>query len=382
MKGVGLFIPLIILLVHFLLRFGGRSYSHSDTLQSVNILHNPALLDFNTGLTLIAIQAEMNNEDYSSAEAFYNKLNSYFQALKHEGIPLDSSLVLFPEHIGTWLVAAEEHRWITASDKISTAMALMAIAHPLQLIKNLLHAPKGLSDKIAYALFRTKSGVMSNSYFDTFTRLSTIHKCFIIAGSIVLPEVNPGDDPLTFDDGPLFNQSFLFHPNGQIDSTVVRKIYPIDSELGFLSGAKPPSTPVYTIGNHRVGVLICADSWSPGLYLNLKENRPDILAVPSFATGNQLMDKLWMGYNGQETPEDVKQEDINSITERAAWMKYGLCGRIHSSGAKMGMNVFLRGQLWDLGSDGQSSFISTGSQDSLLGSTGTSTILVSRMADN
>ena len=46
-------------------------------------------------------------------------------------------------------------------------------------------------------------------------------------------------------------------------------------------------------------------------------------------------------------PPDVDANDVGHITEARAWNKYALAGRIHSSGAAYGMNVFLRGKLWD-----------------------------------
>jgi hypothetical protein len=44
--------------------------------------------------------------------------------------------------------------------------------------------------------------------------------------------------------------------------------------------------------------------------------------------------------------------DIGSITQEDAWVKYTLPGRLPGSGIPAGMTVFLRGKLWDLGTDG------------------------------
>jgi hypothetical protein len=55
----------------------------------------------------------------------------------------------------------------------------------------------------------------------------------------------------------------------------------------------------------------------------------------------------WLGYNGWQIPADVDRSDIKKLTEAQAWQKYALAGRIKSSGAKFGMNIFLRGKLWD-----------------------------------
>lgn len=51
-------------------------------------------------------------------------------------------------------------------------------------------------------------------------------------------------------------------------------------------------------------------------------------------------------------PDDVDPKDVGRLTEGQAWLKYSLPGRLRSSGANWGLTVFLRGALWDLGSDG------------------------------
>ena len=38
-------------------------------------------------------------------------------------------------------------------------------------------------------------------------------------------------------------------------------------------------------------------------------------------------------------------------TEGEAWRKYALAGRLAQSGARHGLNVFLRGSLWDMKAD-------------------------------
>ena len=43
---------------------------------------------------------------------------------------------------------------------------------------------------------------------------------------------------------------------------------------------------------------------------------------------------------------------MGRIDEATAWRKYALAGRIASSGARAGLNVFLHGKLWDLGAEG------------------------------
>jgi hypothetical protein len=48
----------------------------------------------------------------------------------------------------------------------------------------------------------------------------------------------------------------------------------------------------------------------------------------------------------------VDTTDIGKITLREAWLKYTLPGRLKGQN-RYGMNVSLRGKLWDMGSDGE-----------------------------
>jgi hypothetical protein len=97
-----------------------------------------------------------------------------------------------------------------------------------------------------------------------------------------------------------------------------------------------------------MGILICADSWFPQAYAYLNAKGIEMLAVPSYeALEPQSWNRPWPGYDGWQTPADVDANDIKNITEGQAWQKYSLAGRIQLSGARYGMNVFLRGKLWD-----------------------------------
>ena len=101
-----------------------------------------------------------------------------------------------------------------------------------------------------------------------------------------------------------------------------------------------------------MGVLICADSWYNTAYDNLNSQKADFVVVPSYTAGDGSMAKLWAGYSGATTPVEAKA-DIGRITEQEAWLKYAMSTRIKTqTNIKKGINVFLRGNLWDLGTDG------------------------------
>ena len=64
--------------------------------------------------------------------------------------------------------------------------------------------------------------------------------------------------------------------------------------------------------------------------------------------------------NPRLDPRDFDRADFKRITYEQAWIKYALPARFALAGVKDGMNVFLRGRFWDLGSDGETILIQDG----------------------
>ncbi len=92
----------------------------------------------------------------------------------------------------------------------------------------------------------------------------------------------------------------------------------------------------------------------------MRELGVQMVAVVSFAHGNGSSTRPWAGYSGAPCPADVDSADIGTITEAEAWRRYALAGRAGTSRARCGVNVFLRGSLWDLGSDGRTTMVRDG----------------------
>ena len=120
-----------------------------------------------------------------------------------------------------------------------------------------------------------------------------------------------------------------------------------------MASAKVGEFKVYDTAAGKLAVTICADSWYPEVYDQIKSQGATLLAIPSYSTPSGIWSSKWQGYNGAPNPSDVDQSDINSITEEMAWLKYSMAGRAQQAGIQHGMNIFLRGDLWDLGDDGK-----------------------------
>jgi hypothetical protein len=198
------------------------------------------------------------------------------------------------------------------------------------------------------AIFRMKAARMAESYQAVFSQLARQYSVTVVAGSIILPAPHIAGGRLILNHGPLRNASIVCRPNGTLHSRPIYKAFPTSDELPFIPPAPLSGIPSFDTPAGRLGVLICADSWFPQAYARLHEQGIDLLAVPSYESLEpRSWNGPWLGYDGWQAPADVDVNDIKNIPEGQAWKKYSLAGRIQSSGARYGMNIFLRGKLWD-----------------------------------
>jgi hypothetical protein len=295
---------------------------------------------------LLGIEPYMIPQDYATKKSFFSKLNGYLLAAQREKWLGEKTILVFPEYIGTWLVLAGEDEAVFQSRTLTSAERGMVFRHPLKFVTSWLKSPeKGRAEA---AFFRMKANQMAEIYQDVFSQLARDYSVTIVAGSIVLPAPQISSEGLILTEGPLQNVSVIYRRDGTPEPHLIRKSFPTSSELPFTTPASTNDIPSFETPVGRLGVLICADSWFPQAYIPLKEQAIDLLAVPSFDVfGMEKWNQPWRGYDGWQAPVDVEASDINKITEAQAWNKYSLAGRIRSSGATYGINVFLRGKLWD-----------------------------------
>ncbi|MFC3414250.1 nitrilase-related carbon-nitrogen hydrolase [Algoriphagus hitonicola] len=301
---------------------------------------------------ILGIQPYMETRDYLNQDVFYSKLNGYLTAADQEGLVKRNSLILFPEYIGTWLVISGEKHAIAEKEKLEDAMSTLIISNLVDFGLSYFKARE--ENRKMGALFRMKSSKMAREYYYAFSRMAQEQKCYIAAGSIILPGPGVADGELIIDNSkPLYNASFIFGPDGKIIGQPVLKAFPIESEKSFLGSATTDDFPIFNLPMGKTSLLICADSWYPEFFQLMDEEEVEIVLVPSFLAEDRGMDRLWMGYTGASAPVGTDLNDIEKISEWEAWNKYALPAKINNTKAKVALNVFLRGNLWDLGSDGQ-----------------------------
>jgi hypothetical protein len=301
---------------------------------------------------IIGIQPYLTATSYSTAFNFEVSLRFYFEQLKRENKLNDKSIVVLPEYIGTWLVAANEKETIYKQETIEKAMITMVRSNLFSFLYGYLKSPA--KDKSKYAIFHLKAEKMAKQYQQVFAALAKEYKCTIVAGSIALPDasINSNGDLQIKQGAPIYNTSVIFRNDGSILPPLIKKIFPIDEELGFTASGDTAQQPVFSTKAGKMAVLICADSWYPQAYSNLI-NKADFIVVPSLGSKDSVWLAAWKGYNGFKAPADVDTTDYNKISEGDAWLKYSMTKRAANANIHQGMNVFFTGSLWDMKPEGR-----------------------------
>ncbi|CAH0148829.1 carbon-nitrogen hydrolase family protein [Pseudomonas brassicacearum] len=303
---------------------------------------------------LLGIQPELFPTDYQSPERLHRKLAAYLQAARDQGFLNAKSVVVLPEHIGTWLMVGGEKDELYQATTQKEAMHWLAASNPLAFLQALLSA-RGDS-RLDDAYLRMKAERMAHDYQALFGGLAKEFGITLVAGSIVLPEPSVSDGELKIGRGALYNSSLVFGSDGRPIGQPQRQRHPVFEQRDVLGADRPTAVQVIDTPAGRLGVLIGSDSWYPLHYRQLNDQGAQLIAVPAFITGRDTWDKPWSGYKGLSTPSEVSLKP-GEVSEGQAWHRLTLTGQLPISQARGGVSVFLRGQFWDSGSAGQS-FIS------------------------
>lgn len=306
---------------------------------------------------LLGIQPELFPTDYQSAERLHRKLAAYLQKAQDQGLLNEKTIVVLPEHVGTWLMVSGEKDELYQATTIKEAMNWLAVSNPLQFVRALISA-KG-DNRLDDAHLRMKAKGMAKDYQALFGGLAKEFHVTVVAGSIVLPEPSVIDGTLKIGRGALYNSSVVFGRDGLPIGQPQRQMHPIFAEHDVIEANGEHTLSVVDTPAGRLGVLIGSDSWYPDNYRKLDNQGAQLVAVPAFVSGRGTWDKPWRGYKGLSTPGSVSLK-AGELSEGQAWHRLTLTAQPPSSQAIAGMSVFLRGQFWDQGSAGQSFLSSNG----------------------
>ena len=299
---------------------------------------------------LLGIEPRLYPGDYQSAGRLYLKLQGHLREAREQGLLNDKTIVVFPEHIGTWLVAANAKPHVYSADTLLEATHWLIASRPFDYLSALLSSEAREDYKAA--VFKMHADYMAENYQQVFGSLASEFGVTIVAGSILLPTPSLVDGQLLPGTGPLYNVSLTFDRDGRPLGLPQRKVFPIESELAFTEPGQTNQLGVLQSPAGRLGVLLGADSLQESSYAPLALASSQLLVVPAFLRGEGQWQALWEGLDGSLPGDDMPEP--GELTEEQAWHQLALGGQIGKSGAIAGMTVFSRGKLWDLDTDGRS----------------------------
>lgn len=309
---------------------------------------------------LLGIQPELFPADYQSLERLHLKLSAYLRNARDMGLINDKTIVVLPEHVGTWLMVSGEKNQLYQATSLKEAMNWLSASNPLLFLRALISAQG--DNRLDDAYLRMKAPAMARDYQVLFGGLAKEFGVTLVAGSIALPNPSVSQGQLQVGHGALYNTSLVFDRDGLPLGQPQRQLYPIFDERGFIAPGDENAISVIDTPAGRLGILIGSDSWYPENYRTLNEKGAQLIAVPAFIVGKTTWDKPWGGYKSVSTPSEISLKP-GEVTEGDAWHRLTFTSSLPISTANAGVTVFLRGKFWDKHSTGQG-FISRNGQTS------------------
>lgn len=173
---------------------------------------------------VLLIRPQLYPLDYQSPEHLRLKLASSLDLARQQGLIRAHTLVVLPEHIGTWLLAGGEKVEFYRARNRKEVRDWLLLGNPLLALEVLF---KNLdADRLDEALLRMKAEGMSRDYQQLFSRLAREYHVTLQAGSILLPSPSIQQGQLHSGTGPLQNISLVFAPDGSLQGQPYIEAWP------------------------------------------------------------------------------------------------------------------------------------------------------------
>ncbi|TFF36449.1 nitrilase-related carbon-nitrogen hydrolase [Pseudomonas sp. RIT623] len=295
---------------------------------------------------LLGVEPLLYPVDYQNLTRLHRKLSAYLQQARDQGLINPRTVVVLPEHIGTWLWARGEKRELYQVTQRREAWQWLELSNPLRYGLAMLSASG--DDRRSDAHLRMKAAQMAADYQQLFGNLAREFGVTLVAGSIVLPAPYVQDGVLRAGNGPLFNSSLVFAGDGSLLGQPQHQQYPDSENRRYIHDGRAHPLQVLQTPAGRLGVLVGSDSWYPDNYQQLARQSVELIANPAFLSGKHSWQTPWRGNRHQAQSNGLALQR-GQVSEQSAWQQ------LTQSGAAgiTSMSVFMRGQFWELGSDGQ-----------------------------
>ena len=295
---------------------------------------------------LLGVEPLLYPNDYQNLQHLHRKLSAYLQQARAQGLVGPRTVVVLPEHIGTWLWARGEKNELYQVTHSREAEQWLELSNPLRYGLAMLRASG--DDRRADAHLRMKAQQMASDYQQLFGGLAKEFGVTLVAGSIVLPAPYVEKGVLHAGSGPLFNSSMVFASDGSLLGQPQRQQYPDSEVRRYIHHGRHFPLQVLQTPAGRLGVRIGSDSWYPENQRQLEQQQVQLIANPVFLSGKGSWEAPWRGNRHQDAAAELGLQR-GEVSEQTAWQRLTQAA---GSGVSS-MSVFMRGQFWEQASDGQ-----------------------------
>lgn len=294
---------------------------------------------------LACVQARTRVQHFASAETFAAVVDDLMEKAVR-ALPADvPRLVVFPEDFASGCIFIGDEEVVRDATSLRGAVAALVKRHFAGVMAQRVRHRVGWVR--ALALHRARD--VAQVYFDTFAAAARRYGVYVLAGSVLLPELEAERDNPAPTGGDVYNVSYLFGPDGEIVGSQ-RKAFLIELEgrdnLDLVAGSVDELA-VFDTELGRIGIAICFDAFQQPVVEHFAALDVDILLQPSA--------------NPQPWSEAQQHDWLNGT-----WKAVRLEGI-----ATYGVNPMLVGNLIDIEFEGQSSIVAKDA--AVLGAGGTAT---------
>ncbi|MDR2307831.1 MAG: hypothetical protein LBE53_11640 [Paucimonas sp.] len=295
---------------------------------------------------LLGVEPLLFPGDYQNLTRLHRKLAAYLEQARAQGLVTPRTVVVLPEHIGTWLWARGEKNELYQVTHRREAWQWLELSNPLRY--GLAALATRSDDWRSDAHLRMKAAQMASDYQQLFGGLAREFGVTLVAGSIILPAPYVENGVLRTGNGPLFNSSLVFAGDGSVLGQPQHQQYPDSETRRYVHDGRQYPLQVLQTPAGRLGVLVGSDSWYPANYQQLASQSVQLIANPAFLSGRQSWQTPWRGNRHQPAARDLPLQR-GQVSEETAWQQL-----VPSTNqGTRNMSVFLRGQFWELAGDGQ-----------------------------
>jgi len=315
-----------------------------------------------SAVRLVPVAPQLETRDFEDVELLYEKLS---RAVPEDLESAPSRVLVFPEYIGLGFYLTAGGNEALSAKSLMGAMGNLTRLRKRKTLWNFFRTyldffigPAG--ERLKRAVFQTYASEAWQMYHEVFSNLAEAHHSWVVAGSILSPPVVGSEIKWRVKGSELLNRSVVYNPTGSITG-VVPKLHLTPFEKGFVNPGEIKNWRVIPTEFGNLAVFICADCWYPELYAEALAQSATHYAVPAMVNPQSAWNEPWQGYQPrQSTPADVPAGLEGQITEAAAWLKFGLAGRLENIRHGGGVVSQFQGHLLDLSAYGESMVMGPG----------------------